>query len=359
MAWLPRSLDDLSARVRGAFRTYMSGTDSALANNTITVIGKVIAALSHEFELRMKYLARQMFLSTATGAWVVRHCADVGIYQKSASAASGFVSGTGAANASYPAGVRFTSGNVVYQSTASAFASPLGEITFAVASDSKGVATNRDAGGLLTLADPILYPTLGSQWIVGDAGLGGGADRESYEALKARGLQRKRNPPGAGTLADYERAALAVPGVVKAWAFRGHSNPSFLVVLFLFDGRPGRIPTEGDVTVVQAAIEATRMIRVDDSVAAAPVARLIDITISGLASDTSEVRTRIAAALADMLFSRGRPGVASAPFWLSRSWITEAISGVIGEESHVLVEPAGDLLLTGGDYPVLGEITYA
>ncbi|MBB3979107.1 putative phage protein gp47/JayE [Rhizobium azooxidifex] len=323
MAWTVRSLAEISARVRGAYREYMPGTDASLANNVLTVTGKVIAALSHEFELRMAYLTRQLFLSTATGAWLVRHCSDVGIYRKPAAAAAGRIEGTATANASVPAGVRFTSGSDIYVSVQSAAASPVGLITIPVKAEKLGATSNRDAGGTLSLADPILWSDLAATWTVDDAGLGGGADVEEDESLRRRGLQRKRNPPGAGTLADYERAALSVPGVVKAWAFRGSNNPSFLSVLFLFEGRPGLIPTDGDIEGVQAEIDRRRLIRVDDGVAAAPIARTIDVSIANLAGDTTDVRARISAALTSMLFERGRPGVASDPFWLSRSWIAE------------------------------------
>ncbi|QRM55155.1 baseplate J/gp47 family protein [Sinorhizobium sp. BG8] len=358
MAWTVRSLADISVRVRGAFREYLPGTDSALATNFVTVTGKVLAALSHEFELRMAYLARQIFLSTADSQFLVRHAADVGIFRKPAAAASGSIGGTGEANVIYPAGIRFVSGEVTYLSASPASASPSGAITFAVVSEVVGAHSNRDGGGSLALADPILWPALSSEWIISDDGLGGGADIETDEALRARALVRKRNPPGAGTLSDYEQIALAVPGVAKAWAYRDPAGPGFVAVLFLFNGRPNLIPTDSDVEVVQAAIDAKRLIRVDDSVAAAPVAKSVDLTISGLVTDTTAVREAISSAVATVLLEKGKPGVTGDVFMFSRSWIDEAISAVIDEDRHLLVEPAGDVMLTGGEYAVLGEITY-
>lgn len=358
MAWTVRSLADISKRVRGAYREYLPGTDSALANNFVTVTAKVLAALSHEFELRMAYLSRQLFLSTADAQFLVRHAADVGIYRKSAAPAVGTVSGTGEANATYPAGVRFVSGEITYVSTMPASASPIGALAFQVQAEVSGARTNRDGGGFLSLADPILWPSLAVEWTIGEDGLGGGADIETDEALRARALARKRNPPGGGTLTDYEQIALSVPGVVRAWAFRDPGGPGFIAVLFLFNGRPNLIPTEGDVAVVQAAIEVRRLIRIDDSVAAAPIARPVNLVISGLASDTAAVRASIATAVSKALLDRGRPGITGDVFMLSRSWIEEAISSVTGEDRHVLVEPAGDVMLTAGQYAVLGEVDY-
>ncbi|NTI92290.1 hypothetical protein G6L78_01460 [Agrobacterium rhizogenes] len=358
MAWTIRSLAEASARVRGAFRQYLPGTDSALPNNFVTITGKVVAALAHEFELRIAYLVKQMFISTATGQFLALLCSDVGIYRKQASAAFGSVSGTGAPLTTYPAGVRLISGSVTYVSTAAATSAADGSITLLVTSESKGAAANRDGGGLLSLADPVLFPTLGTEWVVSTDGIGGGADVELNDSLRARGLQRKRNPPGGGTLTDYERITLEVSGVKEAWAFRGTLSPGTLFVFFLFEGRPNFIPTPSDVAVVQAAIDAKRLIRVDDSVAVAPTARPVNITINGLSGDTPEIRAAIAAAISAMFIARCRPGIVGNTFTLSRSWIDEAISGVSGEDRHVLVEPSSDPILTNGQFPTLGTITY-
>lgn len=358
MAWTVRSLDELSSRARGYFRQYMPGTDTSLKNNFVTVVTKVMAGLGHELELRLAYLARQLFGRTANLAMLTLHAGDVNIFRKQPSAASGAIAGTGQANAIYPSGIRFSSGSQIYVSTTSAQASPLGAISFPVTSDDKGASTNRDAGGALTLADPGLYPTLGLDFTVGDAGLGGGADIEDVDAFRARYLFRKANPPGAGKLTDYEQAVLDVPGVLKAWAYRDAVTPSFLVVFFLFESRPNNIPTAGDVLVVQDAIDAKRLIRVNDSVVEAPTPVALNPVIGNLANDTEEVRTLIDEAIAKVLYEKARPGVPSDVFVLSRSWISEAISGVTGETSHVLNWPLDDLSYTSGRYPVPGTITY-
>ncbi|SMD18426.1 baseplate J/gp47 family protein [Rhizobium sp. RU36D] len=359
MPWPIRSPLEASQRLRGAFRQYMPGTDSALKNNFVTVIVKVIAVLAHEFELRMGLLSKQMFISTATGQWLVRRCADIGIYRKPAAAASGVAIGTGSPSTAYPAGIRLISGSTVYISTAEATADGDGDISLPIAAETAGSAGNRDADGLMALADPVLYPDLSSEWTVGPDGLGGGADLEDLESLRARGLQRQQNPPGAGTLTDYERIALGVPGVFKAWAYRVPNAPGSILLLFLFQGRDGGIPESGDVAAVQAAIDAARLIRVDDSVAAAPAERIVDVEISGLSGDTPDIRAQIAAAIAAMFLARCRPGIVGDTFTLSRSWISEAISGVTGEDRHVLVAPAADIVLTSGQFPVLGDVDYA
>nr|WP_295986051.1 baseplate J/gp47 family protein [uncultured Agrobacterium sp.] len=173
MAWNIRSLDDASAAVRGAFRRYLPGTDTALKNNFVTIVAKVLAALSYEFELRMGWLSKQILLSTSTNlAWIKLHAAEVGIYQRTATAAAGEITGTGAPATTYPSGIRFVSGNVTFVSTMPVTSGTDGSMIVPITAEVKGSVGNRAGAGLLSLADPGLYTTLGASWTVDDDGLG-------------------------------------------------------------------------------------------------------------------------------------------------------------------------------------------
>lgn len=357
--WINRSLDATGAAVRAAFRQYLPGTDAAPKNSFVTVIGKVVALIANELELRIATILPQLFLSTATGIWLERHCAEIGITRRPAASASGTIETTGTPSATYASGIRFSIGNVVYESTAPATADGSGNLSIPVKATSRGASTNRDAAAGLSLLDPLSWPGLSSTATVANGGLGGGADAEGDASLRARGLQRKANPPQGGALSDYERIVLAVPGVLKAWAWRVPASPGTVLVHFLFEGRTDYIPEAGDIVAVQAAIDAARLIRVDDSVAAAPVAQAVDVTITGLSTDNSAVRAAIEASIRAMFLARCRPGIAGDTFTVSLSWIAEAISTATGEERHVLTEPSADITLTGGAFPVLGTMTYA
>lgn len=360
MAYEARTLDVLGARARALFRQYLPGTDAWLQQNVLYVAAKVVAMFWREYDLRLVWIYKQMFTRTATDIAVLRmKGADVGIYQKSAAPAAGRVTGTGVAGQSYAAGVRFLSGGVSYVSSASFTAAPDGSFSAAVVAEAKGSTTNRDAGAVLNLADPSLYPTLSASVTVTADGLGGGADIEEIESFRARILERQARPPQGGALPDYERFALEVPGVTKAWAVAFEGGIASIAIYFLFKDRPSGIPTGGDEAVVQAHIDAKRMVRVDDVVAQGPIAAPVAITIADLTVDSDDVRAAIAANLAAMFTTKARPGTAGSPFVLSRSWISEAISAAAGEDSHRLVLPAGDLTFTGGEYPVLGIISYA
>ncbi|MCA0275877.1 MAG: baseplate J/gp47 family protein [Proteobacteria bacterium] len=357
-----RSLDEISKTVRGAFRQYLPGTDASLKGNVLYVIAKVMTLLAREYELRLDWIFRQLFLTTATGEAMVRmHAAEYGLRLKPGAGAAGTVLGIGAASAVYPAGVRFVSAGISYVTTASFQADALGRYAASVAAETIGTVTNREADAVLLLADATLYPTLGQEASVGPDGLGGGADIETVEALRARALLRKRTPPQGGALPDYERWALEVPGVVKAWAEQFATGFGTIGVWVLFAGRPHGIPTEADLAAVQAYVDELRLVRAT-FVAAAPVPVPVDLSIR-LAPDTAAQRAAVTAVMQNFFDATGRdtrlkPGLPDSPFTLPLAWISEAISTTTGEESHRLVEPAGDPVLQPGELPVLGTITW-
>jgi uncharacterized phage protein gp47/JayE len=362
MAFPVRSLAEISQTVRGAIRQYLPGTDASLKQNVLYVIGKVITLLAGEYELRLAWLYDQLFLSTATSEAIVRQqAAEYGITQKPASPAAGSISGTAAANITYPAGVRWISGAATYVATAPFTADALGRFSAMVRAERPGEATNREAGALLTLVDVGLYPAMTATATVDTDGLGGGADVETVEALRTRALKRKRTPPQGGALSDYERFALEVPGVAAAWARQFTNGFGTVGAWVLFASRPAGIPTEADLDAVQAYVEERRLVRAD-FIAAAPRPSAVDVTLA-LSPDSAAARTAVAAALAALFDAtadgaRIRPGLPGDDFILPIAWISEAISTTPGEDRHRLVAPAGDITFAAGDMPVLGAITW-
>lgn len=357
MAFNILSPHEISVRLRGALRRYLPGTDALIWPNNLTAIVKTAAAGLHDVHLRGAWLYDQIFTRTADGAHVERHGADLGIYRRTQSRAMGRVTLSGYADTIYPAGIGFSFGGRLYRSVSDARSNLAGVMTLIIQSDDYGVITNIAAGESLERLDPGLFPNLDLAAIVTDGGIGGGADDESDESLRARILDRKRRPPQGGAISDYEQFALAIPGVKKAWAFPFDDAPGTVGVWFTFTGRTNGIPESGDVAAVQDALDARRLIRAGLSVAA-PIAQPLDVVISGLSGDTLKTRASIEAGIRSMLEDRARPGVASSAFVLSRSWVSEAVSLALGEERHVLVTPASDIVYTGGTMPVLGTVTY-
>lgn len=363
MAFSVRSLDQISTLVRGAIRQYLPGTDASLKQNVLRVIGKVITLLAHEYELRLAWLFNQLFLSTATSEALIRlHAAEYRILRKPAAPAVGMVTGVGQAHSTYPSGIRYISGNVTYLTTEAFTANAFGAFAAPVRAEVSGFATNRDAGAELLLSDAALNPTLADRVTVAAGGLGGGADIEGLEDLRARALKRKSSPPQGGALADYEAWALEVPGVVTAWAANYANGFGHVGCWVLFDGRPNGIPTEADLALVDAYIEGKRLVRARYTTAA-PIAKPVNLTIA-LSPDSVAMRTAVTTALAAFFDAtrsdtRLRPGLPDDPFTLPVAWISEVISAVPGENRHVLATPATGPVFQPGELPVLGTITWS
>ena len=357
MSFTVRTLDAISRTIRGDLRRELPGTDATIWPNTLSVFAKVFAAAIHEVDLRSRWIYRQVFVSTADGEHVARHAYEYGMARKPASRATGLVETAGTPDTVYPAGIAFLSGNLRYVSSGDVRSGEDGAVSFLVHSEARGAAMNRAAGETMRLADPALHPTLDAEATVAAGGIGGGADVESDDSLRARVLDRRRRPPQGGATSDYEQFARAVPGVTKAWAHRFAYGPGTVGVWFLFEGREDGIPEPADVAVVREAIEARRLIRADLQVLA-PVPFPVDVHIEGLSRDTESARAAIRASLAAMFAERARPGVAVSAALFSRSWIAEAISIAAGEDFHNLVAPAGDIILNDGRMPVLGDVTY-
>ncbi len=358
MNFAVRSLAAISAAIRGDLRRELPGTDATVWPNTLSVFSKVVAMAIQLVEYRAEYIYRQIFASTADRAHLERQAYELGLARKPASRAIGMVTTTGTPGAVYPAGITYLSGADVFHVSSDARVADNGDVVFFVHSDVPGAAMNRAPGDTLHLADGALYPSLGALAAVASDGLGGGADIEDDESLRARILDRKRRPPQGGAYSDYEQFARNVPGVVKAWAWPFADGPGTVGVWFLFAGRSNLIPSAPDIIAVREELESRRLIRAGLSVSA-PLPMPVAITIAGLGRDTDETRADIEASLSAMFLDRAKPGVAVEPFVLSRSWIGEAISKAAGEDRHVLAEPLTDLVFTDGQYPVLGEVTYA
>jgi len=352
-----RTLDVISRAIRGDLRREMPEVDATVWPNNMSILSKVFAMATRLVELRLEWAYRQIFASTAEARQLERQAYEFGLARKPARFAAGYIETTGDPNTIYPAGLSWQSGTVLYTATSDARSDANGAVLFYVVASETGTATNRAASDALVFMDSALAPTLDAAATVSADGLGGGADAESDDSLRARVLDRKRRPPQGGATSDYEQIARAMPGVSAAWAYSWINGAGTVGVWFLFEGRTNGIPTESDVAALQDWIDTRRLIRAR-LVVAAPVATPIDVFITDLSGDTLATRSAIEASLRTMFAARARVGVASAPLLFSRSWISEAISQAIGEERHYLSSPQYDLVFASGEMPVLGQVFY-
>jgi uncharacterized phage protein gp47/JayE len=182
----------------------------------------------------------------------------------------------------------------------------------------------RQQGTALAYIDTILTSTVSIA----------GTDREGDDALRARVLDRLRNPPGPGSAADYERAVLdafagAIGSVhaVPLWA-----GPGTVEVLVL--GPNNAIPSGGTIADVQDFLDGWAPVGADVTVAA-PTVVAVDVratvTIAPGAS-WGDVEANVHLALASYLDGLGLGEDALLAAEGDAIWRTSGVGGSAGRD---------------------------
>ena len=357
------TLTELRRQVRDDYRAHLPGADSLLPHSNLRVIGDVLAELTFGLYGYQLAVVRDLMPDTAAAEWLERHAGTFGIARKPAFAASGAITLTGLAGAEVPAGAELQTKSGVVFIAADGVVLAGGETACAVEAAVAGAAGNLDAGTALTFSTALSGVDADAE--VAAAGISGGADAESDDALRARLLARLRETPQGGAARDYVQWSLEVPGVTRVWVDRAAMGPGTVTVRFMMDdvrvdqnGIPqGETASDyaagsGDQQIVFDYLAERRPLGADVFVVApAPVP--LDLTISGLSPDTPAVRSAIAAEFVDMLYRDAAPG---GTIRLSR--IGEAISIAAGEGHHMLLAPAADGVHAAGEIAVPGAITF-
>lgn len=334
------------------------GAKAMIPNSVLRIMSDAMAGLTHLTFLYLDWLAKQLMPDTAEQEWLDRHGqiwlvnADGSKGRKAATYASGTVQFEGNDDIVIPVGTTMNGANgVEYQTVTQGEIGSGGLGTAEAVALTSGSVSNLPDGDTLSLEPAIPGVTLVT--LLGD--MTGGVDEETDDQLRERILFRIQNPPMGGSQADYVRWAMAVPGVTRAWAAQ-EIGPGTMTVRFLMDDLyPDNhgLPTPADVEVVSDYIDKMRPVTVKDTFVMAPILYFYDITIRNLTNDDPSVRARIEASIKDMEFERSKPGQT----WY-RSWVDEAISQAVGEETHELDYETTEMPAPAY-MPVLGTILYA
>jgi uncharacterized phage protein gp47/JayE len=239
-------------------------------------------------------------------------------------------------------------------------------ITVPVLAEQTGKAGLAVEGTLLVAQSGLLGS---ATMAVGSGGLTGGADPEGDEAFRERILFRKRNPPQGGSAADYVIWASSVPGVTRVFVERLFAGPGTVRVFPVFDDDyPGGVAPPARIAEVAAYLDGLKPAGAQLMVSA-PVAHVINISVSGLSPNTVPVQNAGRAELASTFRRLGRvAGADSAtsglpylatPHSFSRSWLWQALANAAGEQAHVITAPAADIAIPAGAIPVLGTVSFS
>ena len=340
-------------QVREENRDYITArlhSGAMVPNSALRVLADANAGLAYLTLLYIDWLSKQLLPDTAETEWLDRHAQIWLGGRKAATYATGTANVTGVAGTILPAGTQLTGAGGAYQTTATITVGITATPT-AIAALTSGSSGNADPGTTLSFSTPVTG--LDSSAIV--VSLTGGTDAETDDELRARILERIRNPPMGGDAEDYVQWALAVPGVTRAWSYPQEMGMGTVTVRFMMDDlrAPTGFPTPQDVQNVTLALDQVRPVAVKDFFVEAPVAYPIDLTISNLVVDNAGTEQAINDSVAAMLHDKAIPGGT-----VYRSWIDEAISGTANVDHYDLTFNDTNMP-DNGSLAVLGTITFA
>lgn len=382
------TLSQLRQQASADIAAALPGTDSLLRYSNLSILGDVEAAQTSGLYGYLDYIAKQAVPFTSTDEYLEGWSAFRSVIRKPATSAIGVAYFNGADENVVPAGTPVQSATgIAFVSTADAIvvdgyaAVPLSAVT-------PGIDGNVAAGTAFTLSAGISgVSSSGSA----TSAFTGGAEVEKDDALRTRMLFAWANPPQGGALGDYQRWALEVPGVTRAWVAPNRMGAGTVVVYTMFDdaeaadggfpqGNAGcaaledrDAPATGDLLAVANAIYPLRPVTAL-VYSVAPIANRLVFTIDGLAAASVVTRTAIAAAIRTILILQGSVGGArvadgSTGGVLRLSFIERAIAAIAGTDGFVItgitasagtVAPglAGNITSNAGALPVLDNIVF-
>lgn len=348
MTFFRPTLPDLINRTRDDTVSRLPNPE-VLRRSDAEVYARVLAGVAHGLYGYLDWLSRQIIYDTADDEYLERWASVWGINRKPASKSGGTVTLTGNTGATVPTGaVLVAYDGQLYATTADATL-VAGTAVANVQAVNAGAVGNRVTGQTFTMQSPV-------SGVSGTALAGamtGGADIESYDALRSRLLARIKNPPQGGNKSDYERWALEVPGVTRAFVSPQELGIGTVTVRFMMDGLYANgIPQAGDLAAVAAHIEPLRPVTASVSVQA-PVAAPLNFTITGLNPLTAAVQAAVTAQLADLLKREAVPGGT-----ILKTHIDEAISVATGEVDHTLTVPAANVTNAVGVISTMGTVSF-
>jgi uncharacterized phage protein gp47/JayE len=356
LAWTTPTLRDTRRLTRDYVLSQL-GAKAMIPNSVLRIMSDAMAGLAHLTLLYLDWVAKQLMPDTAEREWLDRHGviwlsnADGSKGRKAATYAQGTVQFEGIAGVIVGVGTTLSGGNgLTYQTVTEGQIGSGGFGTAEAVALTAGTVGNLPDGDVVAVSPPI--PGITTATLLGD--MGGGVDQETDDQLRERILLRIQNPPMGGAQNDYVLWAMQVPGVTRAWA-ASEQGPGTITTRFLMDDLyPDNhgLPTEADIEAVAIHIDKMRPVTVKDCYVVAPILFFYDITITDLTVDDPSVRARIEESIKDMEFKRSKPGQT-----MYRSWVDEAISQAVGEETHELTFET-TVMPAPGYMPVLGTVLY-
>ncbi len=179
-----------------------------------------------------------------------------------------------------------------------------------------------------------------------------GADGDSDDELRAKLLDVLRRPPQGGTADDFERWALQVSALTRAWVQQPAAGSPDFDIYVADDANEPPTPAGPDVVAAQAVVDLNKPVTSNPTVLAATFEALdAAITIS---PNTGEVQSAVDDEIVSMLLERATPGGT-----ILLAWLQEAVARSSGLVNFTITSPIIDTPVSGDNVMHKGTTVYS
>ena len=252
MADLDRpTLDEIYTRVKADMETRVTSGTKIPKKSLLGILAIVFSGAVYLLYGFLATILDQLFPDTATTFFLDRIANLYGLPRKAATFAEGTVQFTGTDGTLVSQGTKVQNSEGLIYLTISATTITSGIAVADIQAEEEGAASNTTETELELVAAQTGVDTLVTASVPPE----GGQEKETDSALRARILQRLRNPPSSGTVADYVRWAGEVAGVGKVWALAAED--------FAGAGTVGVVIATEDLNVVSPTVKANTQTYID------------------------------------------------------------------------------------------------
>ncbi|HDT6083892.1 TPA: baseplate J/gp47 family protein [Citrobacter braakii] len=379
MSFKRKTLSELRTENQQFMQAELEKVGALLRFGNLKVLADMDAGMAHLHYAYLDYIARQCTPFTSTDEWLAGWMALKQAYRKAATAArspEAQIKGTSGRTLDAGAVINRADG-YQYTTDAGVTIGSSGTATVAVTAVLPDITEDVTGGGSLGNADAGTLLTLDANIAGVDAQVTllsaatGGADIESEDEFRSRGLLAWQNPPQGGSDTDYKKWALEVPGVTRAWVKRRLNGAGTVGVYIMCDrnasgGFPvgtdgisqledwGAVRATGDQLAVADHIYP---LQTDTAIVfvCSPIPKTIDVEIAGIKNADSATVQGIRDALTTLFFDEANPD-GSGKVYLSD--INGSIGDVNGTTGYILNSPTANITFAVGEIPVLGEVHF-
>lgn len=363
------TLSTLKQQVASDIQSLLEGSDPLLRFSNLGITGVALANLVNALYGYLDWISKQAVPFTASGEFMYGWGALKNVTPLPAEpATNGAITFQGSNGTPLPSGTSLTRGDGATFTTTSAGTVSNGTVTVNAKATIAGSVGNTSVGSVMTLGTSIAG--IQSSGTVSTA-FTNGTDIETDEAYQTRMLGVYQNPPQGGAQKDYVTWAEECPIVTRAWCNPNGFGVGTVVVYVMcdtteaaFGGFPqgtngisssdnrGTVAT-GDLLTVANYIYSLQPVTALVWVVA-PIANVINFTISGITSASATTKSAISAAITEAFLQQGSP-LGSV---VDLSYIESAIANIPGTAGFVITSPSANITSSTGYLPVLGTITY-